>query len=418
MSKGFIKNEDILAEDYRVIDLFDFSSFQTKLKNEVDRLTKPSIVAIVGKFGIGKSTMLYNLSQCAEKNEKWIQFDAWKYPDRKNLWEGFVLDFAEQVGEKKEVIKKIDGTSAKSKWVDLATDIASGVSSFIPKEVNFLDKFVNIFQKSPATRVFQLQDILRTLIKHIDQNLYIVIEDIDRSGDKGVFFLETLKQFLQSLSIDKKIIVFVPISDDSYYDKNESYLKTVDVFNFFEHKKFFLENFVNKLMDFSTCNDSKCKTQIISFLEQLFIQFPEMTPRKLKLILRRANLIFQSQVDDKQEPDLRITICIESAKYFKISKDNSQTYFQSFVESREISGGNVFNSLLLAILNDNNNVTAERYDESVGAYVPELFTGEGAFKFIERKEGDVERYPSIPWNYDPYGDEDDGLGITKFYVEY
>jgi len=38
------------------------------------------------------------------ENSKWFEFDAWKYPERANLWENFVLEFARQIN--KEIFDK------------------------------------------------------------------------------------------------------------------------------------------------------------------------------------------------------------------------------------------------------------------------------------------------------------------------
>ena len=75
-----------------------------------------------------------------------------------------------------------------------------------------------MFAASPAKRVFEFQEILTAIIKSQKKNIFIVIEDIDRSGDSGIFFLETLKHFLRNLEITVKhrVIAIVPIGDKSY----------------------------------------------------------------------------------------------------------------------------------------------------------------------------------------------------------
>ncbi len=49
-----------------------------------------------------------------------------------------------------------------------------------------------------------MQDLLRDLIKKQNKDIYIIVEDIDRSGDAGVYFLETLQQFISSLDTQEK----------------------------------------------------------------------------------------------------------------------------------------------------------------------------------------------------------------------
>lgn len=89
---------------------------------------------------------------------------------------------------------------------------------------------------SPAKRTFQIQKILNDLLDNIDEeNIYIVIEDIDRSGDSGIYFLETLNHFFKNnFKSEKKVRIIVPISDKKYEESRSAYLKCLDItHNFF-----------------------------------------------------------------------------------------------------------------------------------------------------------------------------------------
>lgn len=79
-----------------------------------------------------------------------------------------------------------------------------------------MDGLNHFFETSPARRVDEIQGILTDQIKKSNKDLLVVVEDIDRSGDSGVFFLETLKQFISNLKTNNKIVVIVPMSDVSY----------------------------------------------------------------------------------------------------------------------------------------------------------------------------------------------------------
>ena len=97
--RGFISDENLIAENHEVSDLFGFEDYVNNFSDFLGSIKKPSMVGLVGKFGSGKSTMLYQLKNSNEE-DLWIEFNAWKYPDRKDLWEGFVMDFADQIGNK------------------------------------------------------------------------------------------------------------------------------------------------------------------------------------------------------------------------------------------------------------------------------------------------------------------------------
>ena len=150
MGKGFIKNYDLIQEVCQVEDLLDFSETVSSFSKKLDSIERSSIIGLVGPFGSGKSTMLYQL-QCERKDSDiWINFDAWKYPDRKDLWEGFVLDFAEQIGSKKKILGKVEGKDVKSKAIDVVSNLGKGLSMWLPNVAGVLE----VFKTLPAKRVF------------------------------------------------------------------------------------------------------------------------------------------------------------------------------------------------------------------------------------------------------------------------
>jgi hypothetical protein len=428
MEKGFIKNEDLLKESCKVDDLLDFSLEIAKFKKRIAVIEKPSVIALVGPFGIGKSTMLYQIEKEMNKKVKWVNFDAWKYPDRKNLWEGFVLDFTKEISQKDFEItdKIIKGEQNEDKKTLI--NILSKIPGFAALEG--LNHFLNT---SPARRDDEIQKILKDQIKKLKSDLFIVVEDIDRSGDFGIFFLETLKQFISGLEVDKKLIVIVPISDSSYYQKLDSYLKSVDYFDFFQPSQIKLDKFITEIFQddlfsgqYNKPSNGKIiwtgnnrKNQIISFFECLFREKAETTIRLVKLIIRKANLVYKNQIEDGQEPDFRITLCIEASKYFRIDNKSERKYFNDFKEKGIIANSNIFSSFLFAILQNKPSIYERRLTsrgEEKEMIVKSLYD----FKFIERKNNDKLIYPSYPWIFDDPFSAEDGIlgGITKFYLEY
>src|ERR1044072_44610 len=97
MNDGFIKNFELLEEHSKVKDLLGFANICDKFTKRVDSLSGAFVMALVGPFGSGKSTMLHQIMAKRTNQELWVEFDAWKYPDRKDLWEGFVLDLAKAI---------------------------------------------------------------------------------------------------------------------------------------------------------------------------------------------------------------------------------------------------------------------------------------------------------------------------------
>lgn len=410
MSESFIKDVELLKEDHKVDDLLDFSESIRYLSNKLDSIIKASLIGFVGGFGKGKSTLLYNLSK--KRNDgKWIEFDAWKFPDRKDLWEGFVLDFARQIDKETfdRVRNSVDGKTNNDKKALIRT-IASIPLPGFPAIKNL----THFFETSPARRVFEIQEILMKIIKEkADRDIFIIVEDIDRSGDLGIFFLETLKQFIKNLEVDKKIIIIVPISDKSYYENQDSYLKCLDYIEFFNYPCPKLYNFMEKIIVEENIKDPIQKRQMTSFLESIFSLSPEPSIRTLKIILRKADINFQNQQKDGMDPDWRVSILFEASKYFYIDQNRKETYFENFKKTNSVPNNNIFATLLFAIMNNSQNLFDRK---GIPTQSPKKF------KLIDKKGDDGhQNFKSVPWHTDPVylfpGDEHTYYNCN-FYLNY
>lgn len=247
----FIKNKKLLEENSRLENLIDLSSEIERFSIKLDNIEFSSIVWFIGKFWSWKSNFLNQIKSKYTKNSKWFDFDAWKYPDRKDLWEAFILEIVKQSYSEKEEIKiekQIKWKSTKSVWIDIITDITSTVSEKF--DFNFLDKFSEIFKKEPITKIYEFQKILIEIFNKIEEdNIYIIIEDIDRSWDNWIFFLETLNYFLKNNHIGKRIIVIVPIWEENYVKEELklSYLKSLDYFHKYSLRDLELDSFVKEI---------------------------------------------------------------------------------------------------------------------------------------------------------------------------
>jgi len=425
---NMIKALELLEETSKSEDLLDVSKISTSFNERISSVPNQSLVSLVGPFGVGKSTMLNQIIESDGDSRVWIEFDAWKYPNRANLWEGFVLDVAEQIGDSGAVFKQVQGKSAKGPIVDIATDVVSLISEKL-EGINFLDKFTDFFKKSPATRVFELQKILKGLIESQSKDMVIIIEDIDRSGDSGIYFLETLKQFLRSVSLSKKVTVVVPIANHNYHANIDSYLKCIDYFDFFTSDEIKLDNFVTRTFEDALFTGEKRngqgqiawtgssrKVQTVSFLESLFKEMPSMNLRLLKLILRKTDIVYKKILKDGHEPDFRVVLCLEASKYFKINSDDSETtYYEDYKKRGMSDTTSVFSAYLFAMLGNSNSLYEKEYINDKETHV--LKRSVSAFNFIERK-GDSAQFPSEPWSYKSWNNDSAGYAVAKFYLDY
>lgn len=317
-----ISDEDVLEEDFRKDDLLDFSKIISDYRSKFDKIKNNAVIGIIGKFGSGKSTMLYQFPENEDK-EKWIWFDAWKFPERKDLWEGFVLDFAYQIGIIKKVKRKMEGDGLPSK-------IFNFLFSLLPLlNFNMSNGIVKIFKKSPAKRVFEIQEILKSIISKLKKDIFIIVEDIDRSKDRGIFFLETLRNFIkENNEFDNKIKVIVPVGDKNYYNDIDSYQKVLDYQIYFDLKKLDFKNFIKNVFNDDIINNFNYFIEQINYLFKSIIKEKNITIRELKGILRLANLEYQElNEDEKSKIDERVWIlfaCLYRFKEKGIILDNSR----------------------------------------------------------------------------------------------
>jgi predicted SnoaL-like aldol condensation-catalyzing enzyme len=374
MEEGFIKDDLLIREDSKIDDLFNLSLYRDRVSKKVLNLPNCSILAIKGPFGCGKSTLIHQIQKNSDSEKyTWINFDAWKYPERKEMWEGLILDAASQLGDRKSVVRKIEGKSSKSKVVDIVTDIIGAISEI--SGLDIVDKFIDIFKASPAKRIFELQMIFCELLSRQKKNIIFVIEDIDRSGGQGIFFLETLNQFLKDneSKFEKKIVAVVLISDESYKKDYNSYIKSVDYFENFnpsdlEFKTFveavFIEAFFSGEGRFRdnriAWTGATRKSQIISFLESLIKEYPKTSLRTIKMIIRKAEMSFRHQQELGLDPDLRVTLCFEAARFF--DDDKGLNFFESFKKSGVVYRGNIFVAFLYAMLGNHPSLSVRNHE--------------------------------------------------------
>lgn len=199
MNNGFIKNEKLLEEKISDIDYLDIASSVNTLSEKLASATNNLMIGIIGAFGVGKSTLISRTRELRkDKDEEWIHFDAWQFPERKELWEGLVLDTAKHLSKLEEVKRKVDGQSNKDKRLAVSTagsaiDVAATAITGFPlllKPLFGLIKNLEYFaDKSSAKRVFEIQDIFASLIDNIKkEKVVFILEDVDRSGEAGLSF--------------------------------------------------------------------------------------------------------------------------------------------------------------------------------------------------------------------------------------
>ena len=266
---------NLLEERPSDIDALGYQDEITHVKTRIDRLVekkKHSIVAYLGPFGVGKSTILNEVRK-QSKNYGWVTFEMWRYSNRNELWDAFVIKLASELSSKKDesdIADEVEGTALNVferpmlfVWV-LCVLAGLTVLSFVAwnsfnSEGQFWEAYFKyavptilpvlilvglgwflqldfITNKRPLRRVFELENILFRTVKGMKKPLVVVVEDVDRSSEDGAIFLETLNHFLGKLtSKSKPIVVIAPQSaqsfsksDDQTYKGLETALKIYD----------------------------------------------------------------------------------------------------------------------------------------------------------------------------------------------
>jgi len=319
-----------------------------KIKTRLQNIKKSCIYWLIWKYGSGKSVCLNKVSE-QFTTAKRITFDAWQYPERKNLWDWFVLKIAEET-DKRRFEKTINVIAWNYlKWditfikIIIYTVMILGViftllSILFSKDtyiVAFLSLFVSaitvlvIFWKlDGVSRIDEYKEILKDSISKIKEDtIYIVLEDVDRSGTEWVYFLETLKNFLDKISkenlVKKKIICICPMDNKSLEEQWNSYIKCIEYYDFFD-PTYNWEEFIKQcFVYFEEDNNKDTSWKFLEKLKTVFQSLKEYNNiREIKFIIRQINENYKSCLK-KYENDN-----IDRKIYFAINL----TWFARFIE--------------------------------------------------------------------------------------
>lgn len=360
---GFLVDPMLMEDNCEVDDLFEMNSIQDDIWKKIQWLPNKSIFALVWPYGSGKSTIIHNIKQQHkdwENDPIWVQFDSWKYPERKDLWEGFIFEMAEKIWSVSQTHRKVE-------WE----------KSFVRKMFGLIplaDKVDNLFTKNSwAKRVFEMQKILHSMIDWFDRDLCIVVEDIDRSWEYGTRFLETLGYFLKNHNYwGKQLRVIVLIGKENYQKDLESYLKCIDAFEFYEpaapkYLSFVEHHFSSEFIEWT--ENKIAKNQIITFLEE-FTRLEKFTLRLIKYVLRKSDLIYRRQIEDWFSPDFRKVILIEASRYYiengRLSTDYDRIHRSDIIPIDSM----IWRMLKMVYLNVENNAQLANHQSSPIAISP------------------------------------------------
>lgn len=362
-----IKHIEELDESYRSKDLLNREDIATDyLTKKLDNIPNSWIAWLIWPFWCWKTTFINQVIEQNTENQsiKRLNFDAWKYPDRKDLRENFILDMAEYLNEKEKdaVIKGLKWISS-SIFHAAAKDWVEYFTKFIPNIREY------IFNKEKR-ELYVIESLLKEIFVALHmwenwkpyQSIYIVIEDIDRSGDVWVYFLQTLNYFLKNINLWEwlKVVAIATIWSHEFRWEIDSYLKCIDYIHNFPVVEYDYKPMIQHFLNEQCINDS-----LIDFINYVWSHFEWFTPRTLKHILRNLSSVteelnIENIITNRQ--NILALIWIFTAKY--TNKLNEKiTYLDEWKKEWEITES-VFKSFFLSTAHNDDFITKISRNES------------------------------------------------------
>lgn len=332
-------NLELLEEKPSDIDSLGYDNEIAHVKMRIDRLVskgRQAIIAYLGPFGIGKSTILHEV-QKQSGQYKWVTFEMWRYSNRNELWDAFVIKLASELTRGKDeydVTNEVEGNVlSRAEWLLmfiwvfgtlLMLTIFSAMAWFAFKDgIGIGGQFWEAYlkyavptiipllvlvglgrllrldfsaNKRPLRRVIELESLLFRKVKDMKKPLVVVVEDVDRSSEDAAVFLETLNYFLRKLagrSKSKAFIVVAPQSASAFeryeatpYKGLETALKIYDEKIYF-NSAISNESIIKLYDDLGT--DSAIKEQIVGATQTIVDAYRRyITIRLLKHALREV----------------------------------------------------------------------------------------------------------------------------------
>ena len=338
---GLFSHPEVLEETTEERPLDYQKSEIEKIKNYTIRQIKknrPKIVAYLAPYGSGKSVILNNVLNELPEGYNKIQFDIWQCSDKKDIWESFLIKVLSELKHEaeKKIINRIDGT--KIRWISLVLFFlcylgVSFIAWFLLKDYDHeparflrafliyaapvflalagINKFFPVYESKMKT-LAQYKEELNKVIKNNNRPTVVVIEDVDRSGNGGQRFLETLKCFLGDVG-DRPILVLCPQrdysfgnimyrEDDNHWDsvaKLENSIKIYDDVVYGSYSGKVTGKQALQLMESAGCHDEKL-VETIKLTILACSNSSLLTMRSLKFLLR--NVLAFIEANESADP--------------------------------------------------------------------------------------------------------------------
>lgn len=361
-----VKRPELLKESNRDFDFFDFQSKAKNLYNSLKSDMAPTVTVLIGDYGTGKSVLLNEVrkltkqSKTSEKS-KWVFFECWQYPDKRDLWEALILELVAEIDGKnldEEAKNYSDIKNWRDKLVEFLSDAKAALGTLVGAAIVYwlvfnsaTDEVKNILMavtvatvlvllaslqvlikpqtKSTISRLSDYKSELEKTIRKYQGPLYIVLEDVDRAGELGRRFFETVSHFVKSDKFAKKNIkVIVPITGMDEVEGRplrDSIDKASDNILFFS-TRYDCEQFITEIFS-KEFLDEPTKLLITSTVNPLLGN--SISVRKMKHLFRNALTKHRRLLNKDLGSQLAICIAVEFSKHMSTGFGDSNLYAQA-----------------------------------------------------------------------------------------
>lgn len=427
-AKLLFKNVKLLEEKPSDKDLIGVENEISRVSKFIDNLImqrKHSIVAYLGAFGTGKSSILKEI-EARRPQIKWINFELWRYANRHEIWEGFVTRVISDLEQKPEstITDRLDSPdwSLKIRIIAFSLSVLVGLPllMFVSFEVwdhlhgsTNRDLFVKAFlkyaspimvtlvvllglgnllqwkplaQRRPIRRVFELEDMLhRSLRRKLKTPLVIVVEDVDRTTEDGVIFLETLHTFLDSHLIPQPLVIIAPQAQLAFDNINNSGLNGFERSLKIYDEKIFLsttlgDDTVTSFYDALGIN-AQYRHNLIQATDILLQNYRStLSVRMLKNILREVMNFMNSY----NEADPTIAFVAILARYLPVRTSGSN---ETFSAQKILVGQSPYDSESISVLFRAFAIAGGAFDDAMSISRFRLFfeSIDGEIKYVRNK---------------------------------
>lgn len=280
------------------------------LSSNIESMSQSNMIALYGKWGSGKSTLMKYIGTELEKGDfKSLYFPAWEYEKDENLPLSLLHFISDETGTSKmQVVKNLLKLAADASLSAIKSiTIDAGVVKVNPKVI--IDSANEYFEKEKeknkskysTTKEFKKKfidaekEIVKKLSKH---KLIIFIDDLDRCEPENVLNLISIIKLFFTYSEN---IVFVFGCDKEAIAKAiqhkygnvinaDEYLEKVIDVSFSMPNDFSIHKLLNHYFPGETIVNNDNKNNSL-FLQNFFKDINFINPRKLKKVLNKYEIL-------------------------------------------------------------------------------------------------------------------------------